>query len=456
MSVAPTSPSGIHEPPKNLNAERTVLGACLIDNSTIDIVLDILSANIFYPTAHQEIFGAIKALHADHLPVDVISVAEHLDRHGKLDVVGGAAYLAGFREHVLTTQNIEHYCLLVRDAWQRRELIQASHEIVEDCHNAGLENKELLSVTEARLKRITLAKERGGLVHISEIGYEELGNIERRSCGEVNPSPPVFSGIRSLDEITGGAFGGELWMIAARPGQGKTELGFNIAAHVARKGAVAAFSLEMSAKALHHRLVAAESVTSQLQGIPAKCMRHGFTEKTLLSVATEVNERVCATGLWIDDTPRLRIDTLCTRARRLASDGNLKMVLVDYVQLLRHPDRRLSKVEQIDDNCAELKALAGELNVPVVALAQNNRDQAKRGKGARAELSDLKGSGALEQDPDVVIFIEREQKDEDDANMAAHLKGTLAMLNVAKARNGETGHAPVLIIDEYTWIGDRP
>ena len=455
MSVAPTSRAQVREPPKNLNAERTVLGAALIDNSTINIILDVLEGKDFYATAHQEVFGTIKTLHRDGVAVDIVSVAEWLDRHGKLDAIGGLACLAGFELHVLTTQNVEHYCNLVRDAWQRRELIQASYEIVEDCHRADLKNDELLCETEARLKSITQGRSGGGLVHIADIGYTEMGEIEQRSCGKTNPSPPIFSGIRALDDITGGFFGGDFIIIAARTSKGKTTLGINIARYASRGGPVAVFSLEMSAKALHHRLVASESVTSTLSGIPATSMRLGFADKNLMLLAGEVNARVCGQNLWIDATPRLRIDQLCTRARRLAAAVPLKLIVVDYVQLVRAVDRKLSKVEQIEENSAELKALAGELDVPVIALAQNNRDQVKRGKYANAELSDLKGSGALEQDPDVVIFVERDPPS-DDRPAAASLKGTTAMLNVAKARNGDRGNAPVLFIDEYTWVGDMP
>jgi replicative DNA helicase len=459
MSVAPQSPAQVREPPKNLNAERTVLGAALIDNSTIDIITDVLECAHFYATAHQEIFSAIKALHKESLPIEIVSVAEWLDRMGKLDAVGGAAYLAGFEQHVLTTQNIEHYCLLVRDSWQRRELIQASYEIVEDCHRAELNNDELTAETESRIKQITQARTAGGPVHISDIGYAEMEAVYQRSCGEKDPSPPVFSGIRGLDEITGGFYGGEITIIAARPNVGKTIVGINIACYIASTKPVLIFSLEMGGKALHHRMIGLESVASSpysnYQGIHVDWMRQGFNHEELLKAAGEVNHRLCQKNLWLDISSRLRVDQLSTRSRRMASEHDLGLILIDYAQLLSPApeNRRLSKVEQYEESSRELKALAVELNVPIALIAQLNRELFKRGKGAKPQLSDLKGSGAFEQDADIVILISREQPRADD-NSAAKLKGVKANLEVAKARNSRTGSAPVLFVDDNTWVGD--
>ncbi|MBN1515002.1 replicative DNA helicase [Candidatus Sumerlaeota bacterium] len=448
----------LREPPRNESAERTVLGAAMIDNSTIDIALDYLTPVSFYSAAHQEIFRCVLELHKEHRPVDYISVAEALERQQKLELVGGRAYLADLEDEVLTTQNIEHYCALVKTAWQKRELISASMEIIDDCHNAEMEGESLFDRTEKRISDITQHKSSKEFQLMAHVAEEALEELKRRSS-----DPNDITGLRThykyLDEMTAGLQKGELIILAGRTSMGKTALALNMVCNVAVKDnrPVAFFSLEMNAQSLHNRLL------SQMAQVPMGHIRSGIRSKQELSRAEEANERLAQAPIYIDDSSALTTMQLRARARRLkAQIPELSLVAVDYLQLMRHTNlgRNESRQVEVAEISRSLKILAGELNIPVLAMAQVNRSPDQRGRGAagRPMLSDLRESGAIEQDADVVLFVHRPDKGKPAQNLDSEAMRGLdgeqqpeeAEIVVGKQRNGATGVIKVLFLGQQT------
>lgn len=448
MAVAPTSPRTIHEPPKNLDAERTVLGSALIANNTIDIIVDLLKQEHFYPTAHKEVFLAIKKLHAEELPVDLISVAEYLERMGRLEVVGGRAYLAEFEQHVLTTQNIEYYCGLVLATWQRREIIQASHETIEDAYNEELENSDLFSKAEKRLRILDDDKSTGGLEGIQEIALGVMTDLERRSADDEIPSNLIALGFKDLDFWLGGIELGSVVTIAGRTSGGKTSMVHNIikSLGMVQKLRGAMFHLEGREGPLIHRFQA------MIAQVPASKIKAGLRTKDeskrkarLLKVA-EATELIAAAPIDIDCTPNQTIGRIRSRLRRLKRDyPDLKWMSLDYLQLLRPEDNKYSKAnreQEVAEFSRSLKLLAMELEIVIFSLAQINRNPDMR-KDKRPGLGDLRESGAIENDSDIVIF----PHGMPDRKAARFMQPHKMEFILAKARDGSVATVPI------TWIG---
>jgi len=435
MSASPISPSSMREPPKNLNAERAVIGAGLIDNATINVSMDLISGKMLYPTAHQEIWAAMLGLHKDNITVDLVSVAEYLERNGKLKSCGGAAYLAEFEQYVLTTQNPEYYCELVKDAWTRRATINAAYETIEDAYRQDITALDVAGEMMQRASALALAQDRSGLVHIADALYDEMGALEARSCGNVDPNPPIATGIFPLDEIIGGLRLGNLVYLGARTNIGKTALGCTIVNNAAKCGyGVAIFSLEMRANVLIRRLVAQRA--SGGRDVTADSLRDGIKSRQALLRAVDIGEQLVKENIFVDDKcSGLTPSVLKSRIQRQrAQQDCLQVVMVDYFQRLRGDGQYKGTTEELGDISHRLKDIAEECDVCMLVPAQLNREPEKRGKGSRPQIYDIRWCGDAEQDADVIVLVHRPDK-----NRARATYGEPAELIVGKQRDGSTG-----------------
>ena len=433
------------EPPKNINAECTVLGACLIDYLAIERAVNILNPVCFYPSAHKEIFNEILALHSEHKPVDLVSVSEYLDRYHKLDMVGGRAYLATLEQHVLTTQNVEHYASLVLDAYIKREAIQEAREIIKRAHTPELKSEDLLATALNSLNRLNERQSRGGPVHIREIALPEMLAIEQRSLGNNGEGAlAVKTAIQGLDDKTGGLFEGEVCVIVARTNVGKTALAGTMINNIINQGrAVVLFSLEMNMRSMFHRFLA---LRMSAPAIPVSYLRAGIKSRDILRRVNDESEALMQRPLYIDHCPGLRPSKLSARLNVLRSRvSDLALVVVDYVQLMRGDgDYRGNRVTELEDVSLAIKTMAGEFNLPFVILSQANR-----ANPTNPQLHNIKGSGAFEQDADLVLILRRPDMD---ANPP--LLQERAVIDIAKSRSGPHGEVDVIFHAEQMKFTD--
>ena len=386
-------------PPQNAEAEQSVLGSILLDREAIATALEILAAEDFYQDVHQIVFKAVLKLYEQNRDVDAVTLAERLRQDGMLDRIGGATYLSTLARSVPTSANVRHYAQIVRDKAMLRRLIQAGTTIVGSAFDASEEPKTLLDKAETlifTIARDNLAHPYIPLNDLLKTAYERL---ERLYDSKVRVTG-VPTGFPELDDITSGFQGSDLIIIAARPSRGKTTLATNIARNVAvRHGLpVGMFSLEMSADQLAMRFLASE--------VPydAHKMRTGNLQERDFPLFAEALGRLGDAPIFIDDTPSLSVLELRGRARRMKRDHNVSLLILDYLQLMHITGRVENRQQEISTISRELKFLARELKIPVVALSQLSRGIEKR-DDRRPQLSDLRESGAIEQDADIVSFI---------------------------------------------------
>ncbi len=413
----------LHSP----EAEQSVLGGLMIDNSTWDQVADIVSADAFSMRAHAIIFEAILQLSEAGQPFDPITIKENLDQQGKLGEVGGLAYLGSLPSNTPTAANIAAYAKVVRDKSIERQLAQAATEIIELAHGAGETSKKL---DEAQTLIMAIAEQGqrngSGPVVIGEGLSSELDELE--ACFKNGgPIAGMKTGFADLDNRTTGFHGGELIIVAGRPAMGKTSFAMNVAEHAALAGdGVAVFSMEMQRRELTKRLVAS------LAQIDFQRYRNGKLEEHDWSKVTDVVGKLQRMPLFIDQTSALNITSLRAGARRLKREQDIKMVVVDYLQLMSGQGEARRDLE-ISTISRGLKALAKELDLPVIALSQLSRKVEDR-PNKRPIMSDLRESGAIEQDADVIMMLYRDEE----YNPDSPAKG-LAELIIRKQRNGSTG-----------------
>src|SRR5210317_2655789 len=421
-------------PPQALELEEAVLGAMLIDKKGVDEVIDILQPDAFYKTSHQLIFEAIYQLFQDSQPIDLLTVSSELRKNGKLESVGGEYYLVSLTQKVASSSHIEFHSRIILQKYIQRSLIKISNEIIESAYEDATDVFDLLDEAESKLYDVTQgnikksAETAQNLVIQAKKRIEEIANKEGLSG--------IPSGFDKLDKLTSGWQPSDLIIIAARPGMGKTALTLSMARNMAVNSniPVAFFSLEMSSVQLITRLISSET------GLPSEKLRTGRLEKhewEQLNVKVKALEKA---PLFIDDTPSLSIFDLRAKARRLASQHKIKLIVIDYLQLMtagggQKVGNREQEISMISRN---LKALAKELNVPVIALSQLSRAVETRGGSKRPLLSDLRESGAIEQDADIVSFIYRPEYykiDEWDDEERTPTQGQAEFI-VAKHRNG--------------------
>jgi replicative DNA helicase len=422
-------------PPQAIDLEEVVLGAMMIDKKGIDEIIDILHADVFYKDAHKFIFEAIFKLFETSEPVDLLTVSSQLKKDGKLEAAGGDFYLIKLTQKVASSAHIEFHARIILQKFIQRSLIKISNEIIEDAYDEGTDVFDLLDTAESKLYDVTQgnlkrsAQTAQDLVIQAKKRIEEIANKEGLSG--------VPSGFDKVDKLTSGWQPSDLIIIAARPGMGKTALTLSMARNMAVNSniPVAFFSLEMSSVQLITRLISSET------GLSSEKLRTGKLEKhewEQLNVKVKTLEKA---PLFIDDTPSLSIFDLRAKARRLASQHGIKMIMIDYLQLMTAGSNQKgggNREQEISTISRNLKALAKELNIPVIALSQLSRAVETRGGTKRPLLSDLRESGAIEQDADIVSFIYRPEYykiDEWDDEERSPTAGQGEFI-VAKHRNG--------------------
>src|SRR5215831_2364604 len=441
-----TTLDALKVPPHSLEAEQSVLGGLLLDNAAVDKIGDLLFAADFYNDAHRSIFEAISSLIADNKPADVVTVAEALGSLKKLDYVGGMAYLGALVENVPTAANIRRYAEIVRERAILRRLAAAGGEIAEAAYNPlGRSVREILDQAETKVFEIAEHGARGqqGFQEIRPLLTQVVERIEFLYNRE-NPSDVtgVPTGFTDLDRKTSGLQEGDLVVIAGRPSMGKTAFALNIAEHIAlsKKLPVGIFSMEMGATQLVMRLMGSVGRLDQMK------IRTGELNNEQWGRLSEALGHLNEAPIHIDETPALNPLELRARARRLCRQygGRLGAIVVDYLQLMQAVGEGENRATEISEISRSLKALAKELKVPVMALSQLNRSLEQR-PNKRPVMSDLRESGAIEQDADVILFIYRDEV----YNAETPDKG-VAEIIIGKQRNGPIGSVRLAFLGEFT------
>lgn len=430
-------------PPHSVEAEQSVLGGLMLSNPAWDEVGDMLSEGDFYRRDHRLIFRAIARLAERNEPFDVVTLSEQLDRLGELDNVGGLAFLGTIAKNTPSAANIKSYAGIIRERSILRQLIQVGTEIASDAYNPeGQSSKDLLDKAESRVFEIAEQGMRGsGFTPLRSLLVEAIDKIEML-FEQDNPITGVSTGYADFDAMTSGLQKSDLVIVAGRPSMGKTTFAMNLAENAAikSKAPVAVFSMEMPGEQLAMRLISSVGKIDQTRLRSGKLDNDDWPRLTT-AVGT-LNEA----PMFIDDTPALTPNDLRARARRLAREhGDLGLIVIDYLQLMRGSgsghDNRASEISEISRS---LKALAKELKVPVIALSQLNRSLEQR-PNKRPVMSDLRESGAIEQDADVIIFIYRDEV----YNPESPDKGTAEII-IGKQRNGPIGAVRLTFLGQYT------
>ena len=426
--------------PQSLEAEEAVLGAMMIDDAAANKAIGLLkSSSYFYKEAHRKIFEAMLVLSEESNPIDTVSVSNELKKKKSLKSVGGLYYLTGLVDKVPTAANIETYASIVKEKGILRDLISASHYMSKKAFESGEDVASILDEAEQSIFSLTQQKDNKLFQHIKPILTEAIQNLEKMQSkkGSVVGVP---SGIIDLDDVTAGFRKSDLIVIAGRPSMGKTALALSVARNAALESKVptAIFSLEMSSDQLAQRLLSSEA---RIDGQKA---RTGRLQAARWKDINTASGKLADAPLFIDDTPALSILDLRSRARRLKREENIELLIVDYLQLMQGPRRSENRQQEISSITQSLKALAKELDIPVIALSQLSRAVESR-TDKRPVLSDLRESGAIEQDADLVIFLYRPFVYDD---KKVDQKG-LAYLIVAKQRSGPTRTVKATFIDTY-------
>jgi replicative DNA helicase len=427
--------------PSNIDAERSVLGAILVENSAINRAQEILKEADFYREPHRKIFKAICDLSERAAAIDAVTVKEALTRSGELDSVGGPAYIASLLDGVPHASNVEHYARIVKEKAILRNLIDAAGQIVTTSYEASQDVEDILDQSERLIFRIAQDQLRAGFVPMKTIADQGMKTLDRlhKDRRLVTGLPTGFA---RLDELTSGLQNADLIILAARPGMGKTAFALNIAQNVALREnkRVGLFSLEMSREQLFLRIL------TGLARIDAHALRTGRLNKDQWASLLGRLGELAAAPIYIDDTAGTTVLEMRAKSRRLKMEMGVDLIIVDYLQLIRGRGRFENRNQEITEISRSLKELAKELNVPVIALSQLSRAPEQRGGDRKPQLSDLRESGAIEQDADVVLFIYREEiykPTEENRGMAE--------IKIAKQRNGPAGETlNMVFIREYT------
>jgi len=439
-------------PPHSIEAEIAVLGGVLLDNSVWEKIVERVSEEDFYRKDHRIIFHAIATLDSDGKPFDVVTVAEWLDSHKQLEDAGGLPYLAALAENTAGSGNITAYADIVRKRSILRQLIRATNEISESVFNPqGRNSDEILDFAEQIVFEIAERESKG------RKNYSSIKDLLVRALDRVdelfhldNPITGVATGFEDFDDRTAGLQRSDLIIIAGRPSMGKTAFAINIAEHAAikHKLSVAVFSMEMSSVQLAMRMM------SSLGRIDQHKVRTGKLHDDDWPRLTSAVEILKDSRLFIDDTPALTPAELRARCRRITREHGLDLIIVDYLQLMQVPGTKENRATEISEISRSLKAMAKELNVPVVALSQLNRSLEQR-PNKRPVMSDLRESGAIEQDADLIVFIYRDEVYNEDTPD----KGKAEII-ISKQRNGPIGMVPLTFLGQFTrfenYIVEKP
>lgn len=429
-------------PPHSTDAERSVLGAMLQDSGAVSAAVEMLTGEDFYTPAHKEIFDAAKQLTLSNMAVDLVTMNTELARRGTLPGVGGIEYLIELTQFVPTTANVRYYIRIVSEKSILRRLIQASGEISHAAYAQEQELPEVLGLSEKLIFDIAMKRSGGEeLQHIREVmgrTYEQMEELARLKGG-ISGVPSGFIG---LDNLTTGFHGGELILVGARPSMGKTSFAINIATNAARKGfKVAIFSLEMPREQIAMRMLCCDARVDM-----QKVRKGQLKDEDWVKLARTLAP-LAASEVYIDDTSGLTPGQLRSRCRRLMMDKGLDLIVLDYLQLMSSDKKAESRQVEVSEISRSLKAISQELKVPLIALAQLSRANEKRGgSGIKPMLSDLRDSGSIEQDADVVMFLHRAAY----YNREDPKPDNTAEVIVAKQRNGPLDTIKLAWLAEYT------
>jgi replicative DNA helicase len=426
--------------PHNLDAERSVLGAILLDNHALNAAVELLRPEDFFLEQHRRLFHRMVALAEQHQAIDPVTLAEELERHGELQAAGGAAYLAQLMEGVPRTTHVEHYARIVKEKALLRNLIHVTEAIQQQALEADRQADEILDRAESLIFQLAEDRVRTGLVGVRELVRDSYERLERM-VSEGRRLTGLSTGYRQLDQLTSGLQPSELIILAARPSMGKTALALNIAENVAlgERRAVAIFSLEMSKESLLLRLLSARA------RLDAHKFRSGLLGREDWKKMAATLAELAEAPLWIDDTGSTTVMEIGAKARRLKHDKGLDLVIVDYLQLLTARGKFSNRNEEVASLSRGLKSLAKELKVPVLVLSQLTR--APEREDRRPQLADLRESGAIEQDADVVLFIHRPNFYRPELPEEERRK---AELIIAKQRNGPTDRLHFVFFERFT------
>lgn len=434
-------------PPHAIDAERAVLGSMLIEKDAVIKALDILTDNDFYSTNHKHIFRAITVLYMNNEPAETVTVSNALRMKNLLEDVGGAQYLLDMIGQVSTAANVEHYAQIVKDKAVLRTIVAVSTDMAVDAGSQGKTPQEILGKAESSIYALSAATTTKGFSPVSDLVHPMLEAIEKLH-NDKRDYPGLVTGFDEFDKMTAGLQNGDLILIAGRPSMGKTAFGLNITTNVAikRSAPVALFSLEMSKESLMIRMAAS------VGGVNAHQARQGWIAGHNWVKFTEAVAKIHSAPIYIDDTATLNVVEIRTRSRKLASELRgkgtpLSLIVIDYLQMMHGVGRSESREREMAEISRSLKGLARDLNIPVIALSQLSRQTEQKGReGHKPQMSDLRESGALEQDADVIAFMYRESYyKRDDPELER--KATLIL---AKQRNGPTGEIPLSFIREWT------
>ncbi len=426
-------------PPQSKDAELSVLGSMVIDKDAIFAAAELLNENDFYSTAHQKIFSSIISLSEKGEPVDLVTLSEELQRNQCLEQVGGRAYLVTLANAVPTAANIQYHSKIVREKAILRSLIRVATGIVTRSFDAPQNIEEFLDEAEQMIFDIGSRGKQQGFSHLKDVLVTTFDSLEKLYDEKIGVTG-LETGFTDLDNKCFGLQNADLVIVAARPSMGKTTLALNIAQQIAvrNKYPTAFFSLEMSKEQLAQRLLCAEAQ------VDAQNMRRGYLSQDEWHKLTMAVGPLSESPLYIDDSASLSVMEVRAKSRRLKAEKGLQAIFVDYLQLMRGFSGSESRQQELSEISRALKALAKELNVPVVALSQLSRAVEKR-PDRRPILSDLMESGGIEANADVVMFIYREAYYKKDSE-----KGNVAEIIIAKQRNGPTGLVELYFLDRYT------
>ncbi len=428
-------------PPQQIEAEQSLLGGIMVDSLGLPSALEVLKGDEFYKESHRIIFATIQDLFERNEPVDILTVTNLLEERKQLESVGGASYIAALTDAMPTSSNVAAYAKIINEKAVMRRLIQSANEIISFAYGGGKSSEEVLDSAESAIFRIAERKIRNSYFPLKEVIKKNIETIERyQEYRETVTGVP--SGYKDLDKLTAGFQKSDLIIIAARPSMGKTALGLCIARNAAKESGVPVgfFSLEMSKEQLAMRLLCSEA------RVDSHKIRSGFLSRQECGKLLQAAGIFMDVPIYIDDTPAISPLELRAKARRIMSDQGLGLVVVDYLQLMRGRETVERREQEISEISRSLKGLAKELNIPVIAIAQLNRKVEER-TDKRPLLSDLRESGAIEQDADVIAFIYR---DEIYAKNACKEPG-VAEIIIGKQRNGPSGETVKLAyISTYT------
>lgn len=432
-------------PPQNIEAEQSVLGAILLDNSALTTTLELLDYDDFYKDSHRRIFLSMTDLFDKNEPIDIITLTDHLKRKNDLEAVGGTGYLTALVSLVPTSANIRYHSKIVREKAMMRGLLRSVTDIASNVYDGELDVEELMDFAEKTVFDLSEKRIKASFVTLKEVIKDSFQMIEQL-YDRKETITGVASGFKALDELTTGFQRSDLIIVGGRPSMGKTAFSLNIAQHVGVNSnePVAIFSLEMSKEQLAFRMLCSEA------RVDSNKIRKGFIQKDDWHNLTSAASKLAGSPIFIDDTSGMSVLEMRAKARRLKAEHGLSLVIVDYLQLMRGRGNVERREQEISEISRSLKGLAKELRVPVIALSQLNRGVESRTE-KKPTLADLRESGAIEQDADVILFLYRDEVYTKDKS---NKKGTAEII-IAKQRNGPTGEITLSFLTHCTRFEDH-